>query len=60
MFSFFCEISDVVSEYINCRLGIVLDNEWLVGKKICKVCLEIQPLHSIWERSAPLLSILIF
>ena len=49
MFSFFCGISGVVSEYINCRLIIVLDNERLVSDKIFGVSLEIRPPHSIWE-----------
>ena len=59
MFPFFCGISGAVSEYINCRLVIVLDNERLVSEEIFEVSLEIRPPHSIWERSAPLPSILI-
>ena len=37
MFSFFRGISGVVSEDINCKLVIVLDNDRLVSEKIFKL-----------------------
>ena len=50
MFSFFRRISGVVSEYINCRLVIVLDNQRLVSEKILKLSSSCEPMSNSDER----------